>query len=250
MVDPRNIIGALKAYIQEEKGISFKKQRILSEDGEDLNDAQTLFSLGIKKGSTLILRYAPIAQISVRLLMSCSIVKDPWSLGRSMQIIIHDDSYKDQIKGRSFLKTFVLKYGPKDTISGTIKDCRISYTLMVEPNDTIAAVKAYIQEQIGFSFKNQKLLSKGAVLSDPQTLASLGIRKGSSLILRFAIEFVVKVTHAPMGCIYIKLKRGDTVGDVKAALQEKIGLRFHNQSLLSQGRILANDDQRIVDLII
>ncbi|KAK6776754.1 hypothetical protein RDI58_027755 [Solanum bulbocastanum] len=199
MVDPRNIIGSLKAYIQEEKEISFTKQRILSEDGEDLNDAQTLFSLGIKKGSTLILRYAPITQISVRLLMLCSIVKDPWSLGQSMQIIIHDDTYKDQIKGRSFLKTFVLKYGPKDTISGTIKDRRISYTLMVEPNDTIVAVKAYIQEQIGFSFKNQKLLSKGVVLSDPQTLASLGIRKGFSLILRFAIEFVVKVTHAPYG---------------------------------------------------
>nr|ABI34375.1 hypothetical protein SDM1_53t00013 [Solanum demissum] len=65
MVDPGNTIVVVKAYIQEEKHIPFKKQRLLSKDGKDLSDAQTLFALGIKKGmkngSTLILRYEPIS---------------------------------------------------------------------------------------------------------------------------------------------------------------------------------------------
>ncbi|WMV56317.1 hypothetical protein MTR67_049702 [Solanum verrucosum] len=40
MVNPNDTIGTIKAYIQEERGISFKKQRILSKNGEDLSDVQ------------------------------------------------------------------------------------------------------------------------------------------------------------------------------------------------------------------
>ncbi|KAH0713113.1 hypothetical protein KY289_009072 [Solanum tuberosum] len=141
MVDPGNTIVVVKAYIQEEKHIPFKKQRLLSKDGKDLSDAQTLFALGIKE--------------------------DPWSMRRTMQIIIHDDTYKDAI-------------GSKYIIDGTAKDCRISYTLMIALDDSIIAIKAYIQEQTGFSFKIQKLLYEGAVLRNPQTLVSLGMKKGST----------------------------------------------------------------------
>ncbi|XP_059310875.1 uncharacterized protein LOC132062293 [Lycium ferocissimum] len=137
MVDPNDTIGAVKAYIQEEKRISFKKQKlILSHNGGDLSDDQTLDSLGIKKDSTLILQYAPmlIMEISsVKMLMLSFIVKDPWSLSRTMQIIIHDDLYKDVIKFRSVSKSKLSKFGLEED---TIKDCRNSYTLMIDPYDT------------------------------------------------------------------------------------------------------------------
>ncbi|KAK6776753.1 hypothetical protein RDI58_027754 [Solanum bulbocastanum] len=231
MVDPGNTIAVVKAYIQEEKHIPFKKQRLLSKDGKDLSDAKTLFTLGIKEGSTIILRYAPITQISMKMLMLFSMVKDPWSMSRTMQIIIHDDTYKDAI-------------GSKYIIDGTAKDCRISYTLMVAPDDSIIAVKAYIQEQIGFSFKNQKLLSEGAVLRNPQTLVSLGMKKGSTLILRYEPISSNKFTS----CIFnIKAQRNDTVGDLKAFFQEKTGIRFHTLRSTYRGQILAND-KHLVDL--
>ncbi|KAG5578438.1 hypothetical protein H5410_058572, partial [Solanum commersonii] len=200
MVDPGNTVDVVKAYIQEEKHIPFKKQRLLSKDGKDLSDAQTLFALGIKEGSTLILRYAPITQISMKMLMLFSLVKDPWSM-----------------------------------------NCRISYTLMVALDDSIIVVKAYIQEQTGFSFNNQKVLYKGAVLRNPQTLVSLGMKKGSTLILRYEpISFT--------SCIFnIKVQRNNTVRDLKAFFQEKTGIRFHTLRSTYRGQILAND-KRLVDL--
>ncbi|KAH0746989.1 hypothetical protein KY285_008646 [Solanum tuberosum] len=163
--------------------------------------------------------------------MLFSMVKDPWSMSRTMQIIIHDDTYKDTI-------------GSKYIIDGTAKHCLISYTLMVAPDDSIIAVKAYIQEQIGFSFKNQKLLYEGAVLRNPQTLVSLGMKKGSTLILRYEPISSNKFTS----CIFnIKVQRNDTVGDLKAIFQEKTGIRFHKLRSTYRGQILAND-KRLVDL--
>ncbi|KAK6776767.1 hypothetical protein RDI58_027768 [Solanum bulbocastanum] len=228
MVHRRNTIGVIKAYIQEEKQIAFKKQKLfMSMDGEVLSDEETLRSLGIKKGSTLILRYAPITQISIKMLMLCSIVKDPCSLSRTMQIIIHDDTYKD-------------------FIDGTTKKCRISYTLMVAPDDTIVAVKAYIQEQTGLSFKNQKLMNEVAVLRDRQTLVSLEIKKGSSLILRYAPISNDKFTSC---VINVKVQHGDTIGDLKAILQEKTGFRFHKHILMYGGQILANEERLSLTMI-
>uniref|UniRef100_K4DAQ9 Ubiquitin-like domain-containing protein n=2 Tax=Solanum lycopersicum TaxID=4081 RepID=K4DAQ9_SOLLC len=231
MVDPGYSIAIVKACIQEKKRIAFKKQRLLSKDGKDLSDVQTLFALGIKNGSTLILRYASITQISMKMLMLFSMVKDPWSMSRTMQIIIHDDTYKDAI-------------GSNDIIDGITKDCRISYTLMVAPDDIIIAVKAYIQEQTGFSFKNQKLLYEGAVLRNPQTLVSLGIKKESTLVLRYEPISSNKIKSS---IFTIKVQRNDTIGDLKAFFQEKTGIRFHTLRPTYRGQILDND-KRLVDL--
>ncbi|XP_059311389.1 uncharacterized protein LOC132062945 [Lycium ferocissimum] len=246
MVDPKDTIGAVKAYIQEEKGISFKKQKLLLGGGDVVCDEQTLDSLGIKKDSTLILRYAPITvmeEISgVKMLMLSFIVKDPWSLSRTMEIVIHDDIYKDVIKFRSVSKSKLSKFGLEED---TIKDCRNSYTLMVDPYDTVAAVKAYIQEQTGFSFNKQKLLlnndqgGRCAVLRNDQTLVSLGIRKGSSLILRFGLVYKISFTHTRTGCIFnIRVKPGDTVADVKASAQKKTGEPL---PISCRGQILPDD---------
>ncbi|KAG5582810.1 hypothetical protein H5410_053437 [Solanum commersonii] len=38
MVNPNDTIGAIKAYISEKRGIALKKQRNLSQDGEDLSN--------------------------------------------------------------------------------------------------------------------------------------------------------------------------------------------------------------------
>ncbi|KAK6776758.1 hypothetical protein RDI58_027759 [Solanum bulbocastanum] len=155
------------------------------------------------------------------MLMLCSIVKDPCSLSRTMQIIIHDDTYKD-------------------FMDGTTKKCHISYTLMVAPDDTIVAVKAYIQEQTRLSFKNQKLMNEVAVLRDRQTLVSLGIKKGSSLILRYAPISNDKF----MSCVInVKVQHG--VGDLKVILQEKTGFRFHKHILMYGGQILANEERLV-----
>ncbi|KAG5582811.1 hypothetical protein H5410_053438 [Solanum commersonii] len=83
-----------------------------------------------------------------------------------MEIVIHDDTYKDVIEFRSISKLKLSVCGPDNTI----KDCRVSYTLMVGPEDSIAAVKPYIHEKSGFYFNRQKLLlNKDEVLRDDAT---------------------------------------------------------------------------------
>ncbi|KAK4709515.1 hypothetical protein R3W88_030440 [Solanum pinnatisectum] len=188
MVNPNDTI---KAYIQEERGISFKKQRILSKDGEDLSDVQK------HEDSSLILRYAPvIAELSVRMLLMSFIVKDPWLLSRTIEIVIHDDTYKDVITYHSVSKSKVY---------------------------ITAAVKAYIQEKSGLNFNKQKLLlnESASVLKDnAQTLSSLGIRKSFAFILRYVFPVYKVVGLKPGDKVFkLRVKPANTVGDVKAGIQ-------------------------------
>lgn len=133
MVEPDDCIAAVKAYIQEEKGIPFKKQKLLNKDGGVLRDSQTLLSAEIKQGSTLILRYAPITQISVKTLTGRTI----W--------------------------------------------------LMVEGDDTVADVKAVIQEKEEIRFHKQRLLYDGRILEDDKLLVHCGIQYDSILDLLLSL---------------------------------------------------------------
>lgn len=90
------------------------------------------------------------------------------------------------INWRSLPNSFLPKVRLEDIIDG--RDCNgvsKSFVLMVEPDDTIAAVKAYIQEEHGIPLKKQQLLNEECgVLKDAETLSFCGvIRKGSTLIL-------------------------------------------------------------------
>ncbi|PHT34432.1 hypothetical protein CQW23_26232 [Capsicum baccatum] len=165
------------------------------------------------------------------------IVIDPWSQDRTMRIIIQDDTYRDVINWKSLPKSFL-----PNTVE-VAKDAAHSeskaFLLMVEPDDSIAAVKAYIQEEKGIPFKKQKLLNEdGGVMRDALTLLSAGIKKGSTLILRYAPITQIIVTTLSGRRFKLMVESDDTVADVKAAIQEKEGIRFHKQRIIYNGRQL------------
>nr|XP_016483629.1 PREDICTED: uncharacterized protein LOC107804278 [Nicotiana tabacum] len=114
---------------------------------------------------------------------------------------------------------------------------------MVEPNESIAAVKAYIQEEKGIPFKKQKLLNEdGRVLRYSQTLLSAEIENGSTLILRYApITQIFSLALFTRPKLKIMVKADDTIADVKAAIKEKEGLQFCKQKLIFHGRHLEDD---------
>lgn len=60
-------------------------------------------------------------------------------------------------------------------------------TLEVEPNDTIAAIKAKIQEKTGVSPERQELIFAGKHLEDNGTLSEYNIQKESSLHLKYKL---------------------------------------------------------------
>ncbi|KAG5577766.1 hypothetical protein H5410_057900 [Solanum commersonii] len=71
MVNWNDTIGTIKAYIQEERGIAFKKQRILSQDGEE--DLQKHSDSSICTGNSRTISENAF-----------DVVKDPWLLSRTM----------------------------------------------------------------------------------------------------------------------------------------------------------------------
>ncbi|KAG5610498.1 hypothetical protein H5410_021779 [Solanum commersonii] len=114
---------------------------------------------------------------------------------------------------------------------------------MVERDDSIAAVKAHIQEEKEIPFKKQKLLNEDGgvivvfptVIRDEQTLISAGIKKGSTLILRYAPITQITVIMPSSRRLKLMMESDDTIADVKADIQEKEGIRFHKQRITYNG---------------
>ncbi|MCD7470331.1 hypothetical protein HAX54_010101 [Datura stramonium] len=112
-----------------------------------------------------------------------------------MWIIIQDDTYRDMNNWKSLSKFFlpstldVAKEGDRSESK--------HFFLMVEPDDIIAVVKAYIQEEKEISFEKQTLLNEDGF----------------------------KLT----------VESDDTIADVKATIQEKGGIRFYKQRLFYGG---------------
>nr|XP_033515657.1 ubiquitin-NEDD8-like protein RUB1 [Nicotiana tomentosiformis]XP_033515658.1 ubiquitin-NEDD8-like protein RUB1 [Nicotiana tomentosiformis]XP_033515659.1 ubiquitin-NEDD8-like protein RUB1 [Nicotiana tomentosiformis] len=162
-----------------------------------------------------------------------------------MPIIIQDDTYRDVSNWRSLPKNFLPKFGVEDVINVSGHSESKTFLLMVESDESIAAIKAYIQEEKGISFKKQKLLNEeGGVLRDTQTLLSVGIKKGSILVLRYALITQISVKTPTGHTIKVMVESDDTIADVKAAIQEKEGFRFHKQLIFFDGKRLA-DHQRL-----
>lgn len=106
---------------------------------------------------------------------------------------------------------------------------------MIGPEDTMAVVKAYIQEKTGFYPPRPYLWDStrcvvvwgccNVLRDNAQTLSSLGIEQGPALILRYGGVYKVALTHTYTGCIFnMKIKPGDTIGGVKAVILKKAGI--------------------------
>ncbi|XP_059309723.1 polyubiquitin 8-like isoform X2 [Lycium ferocissimum] len=164
---------------------------------------------------------------------------NPWSPDRTMRIIIQDDTYRDVINWKALPKSFL-----PSTIDVAKEDRESEskpFLPMVEPEDIVAAVKAYIQEEKGIPFKKQKLLNEDeGVLRDAQTLISSGIKKGSTLILRYAPITPISVFSYSGRKFKLMVQSSDTIADVKA------GIRSHKQYILYNGRQF-KDDKRLID---
>nr|XP_009590726.1 uncharacterized protein LOC104087863 [Nicotiana tomentosiformis] len=149
-----------------------------------------------------------------------------------MSINVHDDTFKDVNNLYLVLNTLE----DNSYLGKSSSDSR-AFALMVEPDDTIAAVKAYIQEEKDIPFKKQKLLNDaGRTLRDAQALPSLGIINDSTLILRYAPTTQIVVRNIVLRRVLeITVGPDDTIGDVKAVIQKYEGIRFHKQKLIFCG---------------
>ena len=128
------------------------------------------------------------------------------------------------------MQIFVKNFGPTMTLD---------YMLRVEASETIDDVKAMIQEVEGiYPSAQQRLFFNGSQLLNGHTLSEYKITEGDKLHLELRFKIFVRTHFDEYETITLDVDASDTIDEVNAKIQYKMGILPEQQCLRFDGDVL------------
>jgi hypothetical protein len=112
--------------------------------------------------------------------------------------------------------------------------------IMVDPTDTLSAIKELLEAESGISAANQKIFLKGTELvGDNTTAADYGIEAGSILDLQPKV-MTLKIVMPDGTTHKVETTTSDTGETIKAKIEATSGMTVARQVLKADGKVLPN----------
>ena len=119
---------------------------------------------------------------------------------------------------------------------------RLGKTIALDamPDDSIATVKAKIQDTEGYPPDQLRLFCFGTELEDAVSLSDYNIIPAELLIAQYFLVVLIKLLHGEL-LVRLEMVPGSSIGDVKYMIEDKKKIPPNRQKLIFGTSLMEND---------